>query len=280
VTINIKNAEKWMGYTQQFDASELRRTIRPDQHRIGRETRISGGVHGLLVAESLEVNVEKYAEYYDEYYHDAYNRADSAGSMTPRRILHAAFDTVAERMPYSQQRVDDILGQIARQDGREEIKPGRKVELATFMAAGYGVCRHQALALGATLERFQDEELIGGRLSIHRSQLTDAETGEKGGHQWLRWTPDNARPGDADAIIIMDVAGRYFGTLAESTKNSDWDYYLPGEEESTQEDWLTVARSVGVTAVKDSDQSQARRTVIDTRRRFRGGVASSVPSPR
>lgn len=251
VAINIKNTEKWMGYTQVFDASELRQKLTPDHHVIRRDTRITGGVHGLTVGESLVVNTEKYAEYYDEYYQDAYERA-ARQPLTQRRILHAAFDTVSDRMEYSQQRVDDILGQIARQDGDEEIRLGRKVELATFMAAGYGVCRHQALALGATLERFQDEGLLGGKLSVERSQLTDKQTGEKGGHQWLRFTPDGARPGDADAVIILDVAQGYFGTLADSTKGSEWDYYRPGEEAMAQEDWLTLARGVGVLALGQS----------------------------
>ena len=128
-------------------------------------------------------------------------------------------------MPYSQRGVDRTLEDIAKRIGVAKFRDGDKVELSVFMAAGVGVCRHQALACAVTLERFKDEGHIRGSISIDRNIRRDPKMENSDGHAWVRYTSHGGN------IMILDVAQNYFGLLKDSSRDAQWNYMRPEEQQ-------------------------------------------------
>src|SRR3954471_7540703 len=70
---------------------------------IGRDMDVRGGVYyGTYGGEAIVVDPEKYPEQCEIYYDEALKRAGNFGVVRPERVSGAVFDTVYNRMAYSQ----------------------------------------------------------------------------------------------------------------------------------------------------------------------------------
>ncbi len=209
------------------------------RHIIGRDSALNGGVYtGTYGGEAIVVDTEKYPDEFEELLSDVRSRiVDKSGREQRGKVLGAVFDVVSEKMRYSQEGVEKILGEIAENQGRSDFRDGTKIPLNEFILEGVGVCRHQALAAGVLLERLKDDGLIRGQVSVDRSQRWSPK-GEPEGHAWVRYTSHSG------AVVILDVAQGYFGPLEDSEgRKRGWDYLRPEEQRER------VARNAGNQAI-------------------------------
>lgn len=198
-----------------------------------RDSRINGGVqYGTYGGEAIVVDSDKYPEQYDRYYDQSKEQITENGVVERSQVLRAVFDTVKNNMAYSQFGVDSLLDGVARSNGLRAFADGTKVDLSAFMAAGVGVCRHQALVAGALLEKYKDEGYIRGEVSVDRN-MNFRPTGEsRGGHAWVRYTTNKRN------IFILDVAQNYFGSLENASNKAKWNYLRPEEQRSSNKNFL------------------------------------------
>jgi hypothetical protein len=209
------------------DARELFGESYSQRRLIARDSPIRGGVYyGEYGGEAIVVDPNKYPKTYEHWYNLAKDTASENGAVKRGKVLESVFDTVTEQMPYSQEGVDRLLLDIAHDTGRYEFKDGTKVELASFMNQHVGVCRHQALVVGALLETFKDEGYIRGQVSIDRNTRW-SPNGDSDGHAWARYTSNSGE------VMILDVAQRYFGNLKDSPRDAQWNYLRPEERSRT-----------------------------------------------
>ena len=201
---------------------------------IGRDTPIDGGVYyGTYGGEAIVVDTAKYPEQYEKLLTEVLQKSqDSKGEVRRGKILESVFDTVKEKIQYSQAGVDKILSDI----GDGEFKDGTKVDLGDFIEGGVGVCRHQALAVGALLERLIKNGQIRGKVSVDRSMQYNPN-GEKEGHAWVRYT------GSTGDIVILDVAQNKLILLEDADPKEGWNYLRPEEQKTL------ASKLVGPTAV-------------------------------
>ena len=183
------------------------------------------------------VDPEKYPDQYNRYYDIAAEKASVDGKIERSKVLQAVFDTVSSEMEYSQKGVDGVLQVAANQQGVSKFVDGTKLELSSFMHAGVGVCRHQALTCAAILERFKDEGHIRGDISVDRNQKMKNDYQAEGGHAWVRYTSKDG------LIQILDVAQGYFDLLKDSDPTKHWEYMRPQEQQR--------AKSLGQEALAD-----------------------------
>ena len=220
----MPNSASW-DYTQignriVGDRFQGRRCIRRDEP-------VSGGVWVVPgVQEAIVVDPQKYPEEYDRLYESAKQKASPLGVVERGRVLRAVFETVKEAMPYSQRGVDNVL---------EGLGPDKKIELSSFIANRTGVCRHQALACCALLERFKSEGHIRGNVSADRN-MNFSPRGDAGGHAWARYT------NSAGEVFILDVAQKFVGSLQESIGLGAWNYLRPEEQSRFAPPVKTAAR--------------------------------------
>lgn len=185
---------------------------------ISRDMPVRGGVYfGAYGGEAIVVDPQKYPEAYHHYYGLAATRASVDGVIKKGNILQAVFDTVKVEIQYSRPGVERLTA---------NIPDGGKIELSSFMKAGVGVCRHQALACAALLERFQDEGHIGGTTSVDRSTTWNPRKDRHDGHAWTRYTPRSGQ------VVILDVAQDYFGFLEDVDPAEQWNYLRPEERQA------------------------------------------------
>jgi|TARA_B100002003_G_C14024257_1_gene493891 hypothetical protein len=125
------------------------------------------------------------------------------------RILGAVYQAVKESMPRQDyEAVKEIIHKYGvQEDG--------KVLLGLFIREGVGVCRHDALACAALLERFKEEGIVKGRASLDRN------SNYLGGHAWCRYTNSGGE------VFILDVAQNFLGRLEESLNEDRWAYQRP-----------------------------------------------------
>lgn len=206
---------------------------------IGRDEDVRGGVYyGTYSGEAIVVDPEKYPDEYDRYYNIAVDKATIDGKVERSKVLKAVFDTVTSEMEYSQSGVDGILQDVADRDGTPSFDDGKKLELSLFMEAGVGVCRHQALACAALLERFKDEGYIRGAISVDRNERVGVPGQEDGGHAWVRYTSKDG------LVQILDVARGYYGLLKNADPNEHWEYMRPQEKQT-----VSAMGRIGLTVV-------------------------------
>jgi hypothetical protein len=183
---------------------------------VARDSDVRGTVCYDQTGEAIVTDPAKYPRQYDVYFADALYRASPDMAVERPQVLRAVFDTVKSRMAYSSTGVNHVLARA----GADRL--GDKIDLSSFMAAGVGVCRHQSLAVAATLERFKDEGHIRGQVSFERA--TRLRRGELDGHAWVRYTASSG------ARMILDVAQGYFGRL-EDAPDGGRQYLRPEERQ-------------------------------------------------
>lgn len=103
----------------------------------------------------------------------------------------------------------------------------RKVDLNIYIKRGVGVCRHQALFAGTLLEKFVDDGILSGHVSVERNRIRRADDSDVyDGHSWVRYT------NSAGKVYILDVAQQRLAPLGKlmglrSVDGSVWDYARP-----------------------------------------------------
>lgn len=206
------------------------------RHMIHEDTDIDGGVYlGSGEREAIVVDSEKYDEV-DRMYQRARNKAtDSTGNVNKNLALNAVHEVAMEEFTPSESNMDrlvDMYGDItdeevdSEEDMRDEnylsnkitehygVQNDGKISLDIFAKEGVGVCRHRALAAGAMIEKFQEDGVLTGEVSVDRNSIG------KYGHAWVRY--ENSA-GDAFVIDPMqDTIGRL-----EDTEDDFWDYERP-----------------------------------------------------
>lgn len=170
---------------------------------IHRDTPIDGGVYlGSGEREAIVVDSRKDPEI-GRLYQRAKNKASEHG------VLRAVYHAVAETMPKQDEgAVFDLIK-------RYGVEKDGKIGLGVFLAEGVGVCRHDALACGVTLEQFIRDGMIIGNASVDRSRSYG------GSHAWTRFTYAS---GD---VYVLDVAQGFVGTLEEARAQNRWHYERP-----------------------------------------------------
>jgi hypothetical protein len=188
------------------------------------ESRISGGV--LVVPKvspdsiGMEATVIDFNK--DGLLNDLYKRTREGlidkDPMYKKKVLDFVYETVLNRIPYDSDRVEEA----------EKEFQGKKITLEAFVAraGGHGVCRHQALAVGAVLERLFDEGFLGGKVRVK----TNFQTGV-GGHAWVEYK------NSAGEIIVIDPAQEAIGLKKDLEKKYKkkykkklWDYNVEEQE--------------------------------------------------
>lgn len=207
---------------------------------ISRDARIDGGVYtGTYGGEALVVDTEKYPEAYDrleDLIEQKVENYTEHGVGRNSALLRATYDAVLEAMPYSQKAVDEVNDKFGIGSAN------RKVGLDQYIDAGAGVCRHQALAVGAMLERYIERGELRGQVSIDRSERWSPND-DPSGHAWIRYT------NSAGEVHIIDVAQKRIGSLKELTsqcREGEWNYMRP-EDPHYEE---VRGRSLGDSVVK------------------------------
>ncbi len=176
---------------------------------IDSDTRINGGVYlGSSAREAIVVDFEK-DDALQSLYEEAKRRSlDESGHMDEHQALLQVYVAVKEAMETSGAAVYQLVTD-------NDLGNNGKVYLGSFIDNHIGVCRHQNLACAAILERFIDEGLLHGSVSIDRSR------NEKGGHAWCRYTTSTGR------VTIVDVTHEFVGDV---TDGALWDYRRPSDQ--------------------------------------------------
>jgi hypothetical protein len=217
---------------------------------ITRDGPVDGGVYyGTYGGEAIVVDSKKYPEQYDRVFDEVAMRAsDESGNIQRGLVLNAAFDVVSEKMQYSKDGVDQLLGSFG------DFKDGDKLDLGAFIEEGIGVCRHQALVVAVMLEKMKEQGHIRGDISVDRSQRW-SPNGEREGHAWVRYTSHSGE------VMILDVAQDYIGLIQDSEGDKQgWDYLRPEEQTAR------IAQEVGGIVVGN----QNKMTQDDTERLLTG----------
>ena len=129
----------------------------------------------------------------------------------PSAAFMGTFAAVKETMP--RQDLEAVKELLAKNNATDDAK----IALDSFLSAGMGVCRHDALACGAVLEMFQQEgHLQNWKISVDRN------TNHRGGHAWTR-----AQNMTDDAIYILDVMQDFCGILRSANSADKWAYERP-----------------------------------------------------
>lgn len=201
--IKLDKAEKFKGYPL-----------------IGPDMDVRGGVFYAGGGEAIIVDPWSDPTEYRRYFRDALRRTRGrSGGVDPSKVPRAVYDTVVKNMPTTRKNVKYINEEV------ESMDDGQLVELSAFLRAG-GTCRHQALAIAATLEEFKDRGHIDGTISVEvfkRAHIHDEN--DVRGHAWVRYTED-------DNPLVLDPAQGFYGTLEESVANKKlkWSHLRPEEE--------------------------------------------------
>lgn len=229
---------RYTSYTTDWKTLQaLRNELSKDRPDIARDTRINGGQYrGAYGGESIVVDREKYPEGFNQAYGEVLRRAtDDKGVIHKDWVLQSVFDVTREVLPYDQEVVDRVFRDVA--DGID----GQKVALDTYLAAGGGVCRHQALLGASLLEKLCDEGVLGGHVSVDRNALKNYQDGWDG-HAWIRYT------NSAGKVFILDPAQDRIGELDDLMKrvHNDreaglWDYARDEDIRKSMEEGLAKA---------------------------------------
>ncbi len=155
---------------------------------ISRDRPINGGVYVTAgYSEAIVVDDTKDAalnQVYQELLRRL-RRPETPGRYYKDNLLEDVWNLVRETIPYDREYTDWIVSQIYANDA--------KVELSKFFPGG--VCRHQALLVAYLLERFINEGLVNGRISVDRNSISG-----RGSHAWARFVDS------AGEVWIIDPA--------------------------------------------------------------------------
>ena len=103
------------------------------------------------------------------------------------------------------------------------FQKGDLIGLSSYIENGIGVCRHQAILAGLTIEEMISQGRLDGTVGVERSRRFGGVNGEeRDGHAWAVFKPSNSLDDRGDYII--DPANRFVGTREEALKRGSWKY--------------------------------------------------------
>jgi len=104
------------------------------------------------------------------------------------------------------------------------------LDIAVYLRARVGVCRHQAIAAAYIEKRLIEDRHLSGRVGLERNVVIDRDG--IGGHAWAvnRGTvvyrlADVAIPSLRE--VVIDPAQDFTGTKVRAAGEKRWDYALP-----------------------------------------------------
>ncbi|MBT4824613.1 hypothetical protein HN695_05895 [Candidatus Woesearchaeota archaeon] len=178
-------------------------------HFIGRDRRINKGIYlgahpreAILVLNNAELIVKAYEEVKKEI-------SSKIGAYNYRGLIPSAiFNTVKSKLRYDEIATKQFVEGFVTEDKKEPVIP-----LDQFINEGYGVCRHMGLFCAVLFEKFIDEGILVGDVSVDRNSIGIMA------HAWCRYKSLSKE------AVILDVAQKYIGPA--SAHNANWFYERP-----------------------------------------------------
>ncbi|MBI4057568.1 MAG: protein phosphatase 2C domain-containing protein [Elusimicrobia bacterium] len=176
--------------------TELSQALRVTGRIPGRQSQVTGRIYAVDHGEVIRVDFEKdpdLAEVYSSLHKPTTleRLRGWLGSTAEEQFLRRTYHTIQKEIPYSSERAEELeKGNIDRSMviGKANLK-GRK-----------GVCRHQALASAALLEKLKQESYLSGEIYYVVGN----------GHAWTEYVFPTGKS------YILDVAQHYFGPIEEA----------------------------------------------------------------
>jgi len=194
---------------------------------IHRDSPIDGGVYVNFgakgpLAEAIFVDFSSRTVYSELLGRVIDQVTDHGGQTTGQSIADATYDVIRGAMKYSKHGVNELMKRVS---GLTQPELGYTVSLASFLNAGIGVCRHQAVASALMIEQLIEQGYTRGKVSVDSNVNWNA-TGDEiiGGHAWTRFEDDNGE------VYIVDVAQGYHGKLSDANTRDRWNYARPGDK--------------------------------------------------
>ncbi len=132
----------------------------------------------------------------------------------PQEILELVETQVAKILKYDFDRTDELS-----QPYSDEAS---LVGLSKYVEEGIGVCRHQAILAGLTIEEMITRGMLDGVVGVERNMRFGVNEKDVSGHAWAVFKPSGKRSDREDFII--DPANWFVGTRAEALKMGRWKY--------------------------------------------------------
>ena len=126
------------------------------------------------------------------------------------------------------------LRSIDREEIIDSFREVPFISIWTLFRLGVDKCRHQAVVLAAVLQKLQEEDYLGGRISLDRSR--QAHGG--GGHAWVRYTDTSG------TIWIMDLSKHFNNSLEKAFEiwkkdhHAVWPYWRPEDVNYLNAYWI------------------------------------------
>ena len=217
--------EPWWGHTKRATESgvvgdrmngEVR--YRKSRPTIGRDARLEGGVfEGSYLRESESIVVD-----WGGSLQEAYDKIEVGleKKTTDSDVLDHVFKYVESHMKYDEEAVNSIFTEKA--GGVDH----QKVDLEVYIDEAVGICRHQALFVGALLEHFIDNSILTGAVSVDRNSIKQKGSDKYDSHAWVRYTDVEGQ------VYILDVAQHKMDTLKSLRQKREegetmWNYARP-----------------------------------------------------
>ena len=148
--------------------------------------------NGLIVVDH-DANPEPYEEIYDVVEHELSKKPDEP---TPIVLANIVNDATIKTILYNEDKTGLVLKEEASNRGQKRIGRRDRMNLSQFIEAGWGICYHQSLAVGAVFNLLQDRRGVEGAISLDRSRPIRRR---REAHSWIRYTVD-------EDVIIIDSA--------------------------------------------------------------------------
>ena len=134
-------------------------------------------------------------------------------------ILQIVESQVGKILKYNLDKTDSLS---------EPYRGNKGIGISSYIEKGVGVCRHQAILAGLTMEEMIGRGILNGTTGVERNLRYDAKKKTPaGGHAWAVFKPAGAQSELEDYII--DPANNYVGTRKEALEKGGW-YYKTNSE--------------------------------------------------
>lgn len=134
-------------------------------------------------------------------------------------ILQIVESQVGKILKYNLDKTDSLS---------EPYRGNKGIGISSYIEKGVGVCRHQAILAGLTMEEMIARGILKGTTGVERNLRYDAKKKTPiSGHAWAIFKPTGAQSELEDYII--DPANNYVGTRKEALEKGGW-YYKTNSE--------------------------------------------------
>ena len=165
--------------------------IIPGYHIITRDTGVLNGAY--VPASNSPVIYVFWSSTLNKMYNKVINQMHGK-----QGLLNIVYDVVKEQTKVYEPK--QIINKI------REIEKGREsVTLEEILRVKAGICKHDALACAALLEKLKEDGHVSGTARVHRQTVYDGKY--NGGHAWCHYTNSVGKK------FILDVAIGYVGPI-------------------------------------------------------------------